>query len=321
MTARTERRPDAGGGHGRASPLRRGVLLTAVVILTSAAGNTLAAAPVPVPTVADSIRQARADTAAFGSHSAAPVTARATTPVVTPRKVVALGDSIPEGDDCPDCTPFPQLLADSLTTSPAVAVPATNLGVGGWTTDDLLTSLTGELSAETSTAIAAADVITVTIGANDFNPGMDAIAAGTCGGPDNLDCEAGVAGQLQNNLGAILDAATALHTGPVTVLVTGYWNVFPDGDVALAQYGPAFLQAGAALTDQANAVIAATALTHHAIYVDLGACLQAAESPAGNITALLADDGDHPSQAGHDAIAATLHTAAVSTPEGKTVIG
>ena len=60
-------------------------------------------------------------------------------------------------------------------------------------------------------------------------------------------------------------------------------------------------------------MIAATARTHHATYIDLRAFLAAAEATPGDITALLSDDGDHPSQAGHDAIANTCATRSQQT--------
>ena len=239
--------------------------------------------------------------------------AAAGTPLGAPLAVVALGDSIPKGYDCPDCTPFPELLGESLHPLDRATAPITNLGVGGWTSDDLLDSLTADPASDTAAAVAAADVITVTIGANDFYPGLDSIAAGTCGGPDNLDCEADAIPHLQANLSAILDGITALRgAAPVTVLVTGYWNVFPDGDVAVDQYGPDFLDASADLTAQANGVIAATAAAHHDTYVDLGDALGAAETTPGDITPLLTDDGDHPSQSGHHVIADALHSAVLT---------
>ena len=229
--------------------------------------------------------------------------------------VLALGDSIPAGYDCPGCTPFPNLLGSALGGATGPTVPVTNLGVGGWTSTDLLTSVTaGPASNDrTDTDIAHSDVITVTIGANDYYSGLDEIADDTCGGPEDLDCVAGVDAQVAANLGGVLDEISALRGGaPTTVLVTGYWDVFPGGGVALAQYGPAFIASSAVLTARANAVIAATATAHGDTYVDLGGALAAAEQPAGDVTALLTSDGDHLDQTGDDLAVQALYAAATT---------
>lgn len=253
--------------------------------------------------------------AAFTPAAADPATSAS-------RSVLALGDSIPAGYDCPGCTPFPTLLGAALSTAGST-VPVRNLGVGGWTSTDLLTSVTAgsASSGPTDTDIAHSDVITVTIGANDYNTGLDEIATGTCGGPDDLDCVAGVDAQVATNLGGVLDKITALRDGaPTTVVVTGYWDVFPGGGVALSRYGPAFVATSAVLTARANAVIAATAAAHGDTYVDLGAALGAAEQPAGDVTPLLTSDGDHLDQAG-DAVAAQAITAAVDALDQTALAG
>lgn len=304
--ARTRRHSTYGPHRGRA--VRRIVILGAGIALAS---SVLGAAPSTALRSAGLVAAGPAGSTV--TRLAATAVAAASTPSGTPLAVVALGDSIPKGYDCPDCTPFPELLGESLHTPDSATAPITNLGVGGWTSDDLLASLSADPASATAAAVAAADVITVTIGANDFYPGLDSIAAGTCGGPDNLDCEADAIPHLQANLSAVLDGITALRgAAPVTVLVTGYWNVFPDGDVAAAQYGPDFLDASAALTSQANGVIAATAAAHHDTYVDLGDALAAAETTPGDITPQLTDDGDHPSQSGHHVIADALHNAVLT---------
>lgn len=305
--ARTRRHLTYGPHRGRT--VRRIVILGAGIALAS---SVLGAAP---STALRSASLIAADpVGGTVTRLATTAVAAASTSSGAPLAVVALGDSIPKGFDCPDCTPFPELLGESLHTQDRATAPITNLGVGGWTSDDLLVSLTADPSSDTAAAIAAADVITVTIGANDFYPGLDSIAAGTCGGPDNLDCEADAIPHLQANLNAVLDGITTLRgAAPVTVLVTGYWNVFPDGDVAVDQYGQDFLDASAALTAQANGVIASTAAAHHDTYVDLGDALAAAETTPGDITPLLTDDGDHPSQSGHHVIADALHNAVLTS--------
>nr|WP_240963350.1 hypothetical protein [Antrihabitans stalactiti] len=104
---------------------------------------------------------------------------------------------------------------------------------------------------------------------------------------------------------------TQLDDGrPATVLVTGYWNVFPDGDVALQQYGPRCEADSAELTRRVDGVTEEVVAAHDATYVDLlRAFKRTAETD--DPTELLADDGDHPNHAGHQKISDALSAAAM----------
>ncbi len=234
---------------------------------------------------------------AFGAHPA-----RA--PMTPQWSMVGLGDSIPAGYACPGCTPFPELYGRQLTAATGSAVAVMNLGVGGWTSADLLRSLdAGQPDAQ---VVAASEVVTVTIGANDFYPALDTYLAGACGGADDLDCFTPVLPQLSSTLSAILGRVSELRVGqPTAVLVTGYWDVFPDGDVAAAVYGPQFSAASATLTRAANTIIQTVTERAGSTYVDLFTPFKGVDRQL-DPTALLADDGDHPSQAGHQLIADLL---------------
>ena len=232
--------------------------------------------------------------------SVAPV---ADTPVLN---VVSIGDSIPAGNNCAGCTPFIELFGQLLARDRASEVQVTNLGVGGATTADLLESLGAE--GDDSAPVRDADVVTVTIGANDFASSLDGYPDGGYdeNWPSTVDPDFDV---LRSNLTTILQRLTELREGrPTTVLVTGYWNVFPDGDIARHEYGPGFEADSAALTRRVDDVIEEVATAHDAIYVDL---LRAFKGSAetDDPTELLADDGDHPNQAGHQKISEALSAA------------
>lgn len=264
------------------------VVVAASAVLGLAASSTAVGAIAELHTVAGASRS-------LGSPQAGLPTAT----------LVALGDSIPEGDDCPECTPFPELVGQSLSVPGAAAVQVENLGVGGWTTDDLLAALAPD---EPQALIAAdAAAVTVTIGANDFFPSLPAYLDGTCDGASGpLDCFTTLLPHLNATLASILTRLAELRGGRTeSVVVTGYWDVFPDGDVALTDFGSTFLADSAALTRQVNTVISAAAARAGASYVDLLPTLRGPDG-TGDPTALLADDGEHPSQAGHDTIAAAV---------------
>ncbi|MET9273031.1 SGNH/GDSL hydrolase family protein [Kribbella sp. NPDC003557] len=210
-------------------------------------------------------------------------------------RVVALGDSVTSGSNC-DCTPFPQLYGDLLHDRSGAAVTVDNLGVGGLDSSGLLQQL-GRPGAEQATA--AANVVLLTIGANDFGDHHDDVTSGQCEG----DCVSDEFEQLTVNLGRILARVHALRGGrPTTVLMTGYWNVFKDGEVARRQYTPSGRIASDQLTVRTNEAIAAAARAGDATYADIYTPFE----DNADVTALLAPDGDHPDAAGHALIARVL---------------
>jgi lysophospholipase L1-like esterase len=230
-------------------------------------------------------------------------------------RIVALGDSVTAGTHC-SCRAFPALYGDGLRKLYDVPVRVDNVGVNGDASADLLAELTGDRDTEAD--VRAANVVVITIGANDFGDSYDAITTGTCGGDDGLRCVRRMLAALGPRLTALLDRVDSLRGGrPTAVLVTGYWNVFEDGDVAAG----AFSGRGRATTDRltraADALIAKAAHADNADYVDLYTAFKGAHAER-DPTRLLAADGDHPSAAGHRVIAQALLSAGIA-PLGSTV--
>jgi lysophospholipase L1-like esterase len=92
------------------------------------------------------------------------------------------------------------------------------------------------------------------------------------------------------------------------VLVTDYWNVFTDGDVARSTGGQAQVDWSADVTAAANQQICAAARSAGDVCVDLVPVFK----PGGSDpTPLLAADGDHPNAAG---VQATVRALLASTP-------
>lgn len=221
--------------------------------------------------------------------------------------VVALGDSVTAGTNC-DCTSFPELYATGLEDREPVIVRLSDEGESGATSADLLAELPG-LKSE----LGQADTVLITIGANDFVDSSDALLGLSCGGDDDLACTRTELTVLGQNLRAILAGIRVDRGGrPTTILVTGYWNVFEDGDVATHDYTGAGQAASVALTLAANEVIESSAVRSGARYVDLYAPFDG-DSGERDPTRLLADDGDHPNAAGHQVIARVLLAATPSS--------
>jgi lysophospholipase L1-like esterase len=229
----------------------------------------------------------------------------------SPVHVVGLGDSVTAGSAC-DCVNFVQLYATGLARRWRRTVDETNLGAGGLTSTGLLSRVQSD--DETRAQVRSADVVLMTIGANDLVPALRAWDSGpgtddrTCGGT----CDSTDVDRVGQNIEAVLAVVHRLRRGrPTLVLVTTYWNVFEDGDVASADRGASYLAWSDGLTRRLNARVTQAALAAGATPVDLYGPFKAnGKDP----TPLLAADGDHASAAGHEVIASTLLAA---TPAGQ----
>jgi lysophospholipase L1-like esterase len=211
--------------------------------------------------------------------------------------VVGLGDSVTAGSAC-GCTPFISTYAALLAARDGRSVSATNLGRGGLTTASLGDQLDGS---EPARSVGSADVVVLTIGANDLGPLEDQWESPGCGPSCITPAVAAMGRGLAADLSRIKDLG---HPGQ-RVEVTTYWNVFEDGDVADDLRGPGFATWSDTVTVQANRAICAAARTAGDVCVDLYAPFLDADG-SRNPTPLLAPDGDHPNAAGHEVIARAL---------------
>ncbi len=278
-----------------------GTLVTGLWMQHSFAGVRLVTATVTGPTsTAAAHPSTRAAVPATKAPRAATPTSVLAAParaVVPSQQLVVLGDSVPAAAGC-GCTGFGTLLARSEARTTGQDVSLTNAASDGLTTSGLLTQLADPTLAQRLTK---ATLVTITIGANDFDQGL--ASRSDCASGDGLSCYTDQLGQLPSSMSAVLTRVRSL-TGPAAkILVTGYWNVFLDGDVG-AQKGPDYVRTSDALTRRVNAVIAAAAPASRAEYVDLYSAFK--PSTRTDDTPLLASDGDHPSASGHELIAAEL---------------
>ena len=219
--------------------------------------------------------------------------------------LVGLGDSVPAAAGC-SCTSFVTIFGDDIRRHTGRPGVTENLARNGLDTEGLLRQLDDPAVQRT---VAGADLLTVTIGANDFGPARDEFFAGACGGPDGLDCVRTALSRLRENLSAVLTRIRALAAGhPLGVRVTNYWNIFEVSEAANEKYGDAFPSQSDRITREANSVICDVARHAGDVCIDVYTAYREA-SPTGEPTALLAPDGDHPNQAGHDLIARTIAAA------------
>lgn len=214
--------------------------------------------------------------------------------------VVAFGDSVPSGAAC-SCSPFPTIYGSLLGKRTGDPVAVHNYAVSGLDTVGLLTQLRQPHIME---AVRRADVFLVTIGANDFEDHHDQVVERACARHGTDDCVVDEVDSMRAHLAKALAEIRTLRQGkPTAVLVTGYWNVFEDGNVAHDAFGSAGLRASIQLTLRVNAAIRSVSTDAGAHYVDIFGPFQ---RHGPDIDSLLAADGDHPDAAGHQLIATTL---------------
>ncbi len=223
-----------------------------------------------------------------------------------PLRVVGIGDSVTAASHC-DCAGFVADYGLLLQRRFGVHVEATEYGVGGATTASMLPELRGQ--GIPARALAEADVISVTIGANDLEAARSSYDAGSCGGVADLACFTPAVATMRAGLARDLQAIDRLTRGrSVEVLVNNYWNVFEDGQVALREDGRRYLADSDTMTRLANRAICAAAVEAGATCVDTYTPYKG-EDGGKDPTELLASDGDHPNPAGHLVIARAMFAA------------
>ena len=182
---------------------------------------------------------------------------------------VAFGDSWPYGAHCGGCEPFPELYADGLEEVQSAPVEFTNLVTNGGTSHDLREEI--ESSESTRAAVAEADVIIISTGANDLEPGMAKWLEGSCGGADQLDCFREIADGWQANFDAILTEVDGLRGGrPTAVRIITNSNEFLSDPGLIDIFGADFgVNGGATITALHHDALCAAAAKHDAMCIDL----------------------------------------------------
>lgn len=213
--------------------------------------------------------------------------------------VLGLGDSVTAGTAC-GCRDLVLQYGDLARARTGRAVTAVNMGEPGQTSPGLLREL--QRPGAMSRRAAGSGVVLLTIGANDMDTDLRSWQHGGC----PVSCWAADAARVQQHVAAIVGEVHRLRAGrPTLVLVTDYWNVFEDGQVAAEDYGPSFAAWSDEVTRAVNTRICAGAVAAGARCADLYAAFKAADGRK-DPTALLAEDGDHPDAAGHALIARVL---------------
>ena len=208
---------------------------------------------------------------------------------------LGLGDSVPQGGPCTNCTTFIERVGTDMARKAGVKAAVRNESVAGYKTADVLTQLE---SNSTKSLLETSDLVIVTIGANDFD--LDTLV-GQCAHSD-VSCVADDVNDVTGRVRTILECVKAgMSTPGATVVVTGYWNVGFDGKAGRNK-GPDYVKVADMVTEAFNANVKKIANEVGVVYVDVRTPFKGADGNRDD-TALLMDDGDHPSEEGHKVLA------------------
>lgn len=208
---------------------------------------------------------------------------------------LGLGDSVPQGGPCTNCTTFIERVGTDMARKAGVKAAVRNESVTGYKTADVLTQLE---SNSTKSLLETSDLVIVTIGANDFD--LDTLV-GQCAHSD-VSCVADDVNDVTGRVRTILERVKAgMSTPGATVVVTGYWNVGFDGKAGRNK-GPDYVKVADMVTEAFNANVKKIANEVGVVYVDVRTPFKGADGNRDD-TALLMDDGDHPSEEGHKVLA------------------
>jgi lysophospholipase L1-like esterase len=228
-----------------------------------------------------------------------------------PLILVGLGDSIPSAGDherpptytC-DCDSFVTLLGGLAEQALGRPVVVENLA-----TNDSLESagLLERIRTDERhrSAIASADIITVTIGTNDWQ--------GPCGWPDDEACWVDGLTRVPRNVGSILDEILSLRESrPTAIRLTTYFDPYVDFPMNLTSLGDPdgpmpeeFLDFYRSEQAKFYAALCAEAEARDVPCIDLWTPFNGSSHEEA-ATALLLPDHVHPNQAGHQLIAETI---------------
>jgi lysophospholipase L1-like esterase len=231
--------------------------------------------------------------------------------------LVGLGDSVPGAGDrdrpptytC-DCVSFVTLLGAIIERELGQPVVVENLATNdGVESTGLLDRVRRD--PRYRSAIAAADIITVTIGTNDWQ--------GPCNWPDDEACWRDGLAQVPRRVGSILDEILALRSGRRTMIrLTTYWDSYIGYPTNLTNggdpYGPmpqAFLDFYRVELAKFDAALCAEAQARAVTCVDLWTPFNGPNHDQAS-TSLLLPDHVHPDQGGHELIAETIASAGFS---------
>lgn len=254
------------------------------------------ASPVGRPKMASCLRLLLIVAVSLGGCDRGPRTSLPNPPAGEPLSYVALGDSYPAGGGPVDGESYVDHYEDLIEQRSGTEVEVTDLAVSGATTADLLTSISG---AEEKAALGRAQLVTITIGGNDFLQ-----TAGSC--RTEMACFEETLARIEDRLTEVAERVRA-EAPTALILMTNYPDVVAGNPAALSFLGYGSFGTAREIAMRSSEMVCSVAERHGMTCVDV---YGAFNGPDGQTSAweegLLAIDIIHPSAEGHRLIARVL---------------
>jgi lysophospholipase L1-like esterase len=221
---------------------------------------------------------------------------------------VALGDSVPYGAGDVAGRSFVPLFARFIEEDTGADVRFDNLSTDGGTARDLLGQLKDD--PKVRRAVKRAEILTISIGANDLESHLPDYASKTCGGRDNQACFRKAVAQFKPTWAALLGEVLRLRKGRSIIRVTNDYNPFPGNARAAANLGAHIPDVFTPYLRQLNAYRCSSAEHVGILCADVAKAFNGANTNESAFAKGLigTDEFSHPSGKGHRLIAQLLRS-------------
>jgi lysophospholipase L1-like esterase len=219
---------------------------------------------------------------------------------------VALGDSVPYGAGDVAGRSFVPLYAHFIEQDTGASVRVHNLATDGGTARVLLGQLRND--PKLRRALKGAEILTISIGANDLESHLGDYASNRCGGPDNQTCFRAAVMAFKPTWAAILAVVLRLRADKSIIRVTNDYNPFPGNARAAANLGKGITDVFTRYLRQLNAYRCSSAEHVGILCADVAKAFNGANTNESAFAKGLigTDEFSHPSAKGHRLIAQTL---------------
>lgn len=223
-----------------------------------------------------------------------------------------MGDSLAFGLFALPGSSYVSRYRNYVQTDFGVTANLNNLGVNGWTSDDLLNALLTNSSFRT--AVMSAQVITWDIGGNDLLDARSSYKASTCGGGDNQNCLRSTLVTIKSNWDAIMREILLLRGSNVVIRTMDMYNPYIATDSVTDTWpndgGLNDYQAFRPYLDELNNYIRTTATLNGIACARVFLAFNGVAGTEDPVTKnYISFDGLHPNNAGHGIIATQMRTA------------
>ena len=216
---------------------------------------------------------------------------------------VALGDSLATTSGGAS-EAYPEIYGRAAEEALGDQVVVENEAVPGSTSEQLLSLLQGTLREQ----VAEAEIVTVQISSNDFNDADNASVLGDCAAELDLSCHREALEDVKKNLGAIVQELLSLRSPSETIIrFIGNWDRYPGNEAYESSLPRNFSETIRPVMREWNEFTCRLAENNDIPCVPLYEVFNGPRGDASPFEAgLLASDGIHLSNKGHEAVAAEL---------------